>query len=331
MPLTSEQKSIIFTRLRDGVPIRDIAGALGINKKTVLLAKSKIREHGSIVRNPGSGRPKVSTDDEDTTLINYLRDNPFGTAIKAKEETHFPGSSITARRRIRGSELKNRCSANKIYLTELNKQRRVQFAHEYQNQLWESVVFSDEKTFQSCNNGKVRVYRPINTRYDERYTHKTNQSGRFSVNVWGWISARGPGVCQFVQGRLTAGTYCNILNNVMVPSVEAIFGDQNYIFQQDNAPIHTARIVKDYFRQNNIQVLPWPSKSPDLNPLENVWGEMTKFMYKHDFHPRNEEELRQGINAAWDNITQEYTRSLVLSMPRRLQKVNENNGAMTKY
>lgn len=75
MPLTSEQKSIIFTRLRDGVPIRDIADALGINKKTVLLAKSKIREHGNIVRNPGSGRPKVSTDDEDINLINYLRDN----------------------------------------------------------------------------------------------------------------------------------------------------------------------------------------------------------------------------------------------------------------
>ena len=58
---------------------------------------------------------------------------------------------------------------------------------------------------------------------------------------------------------------------------------------------------------------------------------MTKFMYKHDFHSRNEEELRQGINAAWDNITQEYTKSLVLSMPRRLEKVTENNGAMTKY
>ena len=58
---------------------------------------------------------------------------------------------------------------------------------------------------------------------------------------------------------------------------------------------------------------------------------MTKVMYKHDFHSRNEEELRQGINATWDNITQEYTRSLVLSMPRHLQNVIENNGAMTKY
>ena len=96
--------------------------------------------------------------------------------------------------------------------------------------------------YQMCNNGKIRVYRPRNMRYDEIYTNKTNQSGRFSINIWGWISARGPGVLQIVQGRLTAAVYRDILRRVMIPSVGVVYGE-DYIFQHDNALIRKARII----------------------------------------------------------------------------------------
>lgn len=330
--LTPQQKAIIYSRLQDGDFIRDIADELGVNKNTVLLAKGKIARHGTIIRKAGSGPPKISTEDEDRRLLNYLRDHPFETAIKAKEETNFPGSANTARDRVRNSDIRSRCAANKIFLTERNKQGRLEFAHEYlnENNFWETVIFSDEKTFQSCNNGRIRVYRPSGMRYDEIYTHKTNQSGRFSINVCGWISARGPGVCQIVEGRLTAPVYVNILNEVMIPSINAVYG-QNFTFQHDNAPIHTARIVQNFLQENNIAVLPWPSKSPDLNPIENIWGKMVKSMYKHDFRPRNRDELRYRINQAWDEVTGELCRNLVLSMPQRLQEVINRNGSMTKY
>jgi len=330
--LTPEQKAIIYCRLRDGVAIRDIADELGVSKNTVLLAKQKIARHGTILRNAGSGPPKISNEDQDRWLVNYLRDNPFETAVKAKEETNFPGSANTARYRIRNSDIRSRCASNKILLTERNKQGRLEFAHEYlnQNNLWGTVIFSDEKTFQSCNNGRIRVYRPSGMRYDEGYTHKTNQSGRFSINVCGWISARGPGVCQIVEARLTADVYVNILHEVMIPSINAVYG-ANFIFQHDNAPIHTARIVQNFLQENNITVLPWPSKSPDLNPIENIWGAMVKSIYQHDFRPRNRNELCLRINQAWDEVTAELCRNLVLGMPQRLQEVIDRNGSMTKY
>lgn len=54
-------------------------------------------------------------------------------------------------------------------------------------------------------------------------------------------------------------------------------------------------------------------------------------MYENDFRPQNVEELQQKIVETWQEITPEYTRELVSSMPRRLQNVIDSNGAMTKY
>jgi hypothetical protein len=163
-----------------------------------------------------------------------MHENPFATAVKAREETNFPGSVRTARRRIKQAGLKNSAAARKPFLTEENKRHRVEFATNFLNEneeFWTSVVFTDEKTFQSCYNGRLRVYRPRNSRFHERYIHQVTNSGRFSVNVWGWISVHGPGICWRIDGRFTAVHYRDISENIMLPSVQQIFPN-NFVFQQ---------------------------------------------------------------------------------------------------
>lgn len=230
--ITENQKAILITRILDGEAIRTIANELGIDKNTVLLAKKKLQRDGSIRRKQGSGRSRISTEDDDTRLVNFLRENPFDTAVKAKDESRFPGSIITARRRIRKTELRNYCAANKFFLTPVNKTARLEFAQHYlgQDNFWQNVIFSDEKIFKSYHDGRLRVYRPRAARYSERYVNSINRTGYFSVNVWAWISSRGRGVCLIVQDRLTANVYKNILENVMLPSVTNLLGE-NFTFQ----------------------------------------------------------------------------------------------------
>ena len=62
----------------------------------------------------------------------------------------------------------------------------------------------------------------------------------------------------------------------MLPSVRSIYLNNSFIYQQDNCPVHTANAIKDWFQNNNVEVLPWPSFSPDINKIENVWAIIVK-------------------------------------------------------
>lgn len=95
----------------------------------------------------------------------------------------------------------------------------------------EQSYFLDEKTFQTDRHQKTHLYRPANTRYDDRYIQPTRRSGRISAAIWGWISRDGPGEMTFISGRLNSVVYCDILEGVLIPTVDICYGGMaNVVF-----------------------------------------------------------------------------------------------------
>lgn len=231
--LNDNQKMRAVALLENGWSLQRIADDLQVCKTSIYKLKRKWNETHTVTYNHAGGRPKVSNQEIDETLIENLRNNPFKSAVNAIEDTNFPGSRWTAYRRIKNSDLRNFCAARKCALTENHKINRLHFANTYINEgdMWENVIFSDEKVFQSTHNGSVRVYRPPNSRYIHQYVKPTHNSGRFSVTFWAWISMQGPGECLRLGQRLTSVVYRDILQDVMLPSVTQAHGN-NYIFQQ---------------------------------------------------------------------------------------------------
>ncbi len=91
-----------------------------------------------------------------------------------------------------------------------------------------------------------------------------------SVMIWAAMSSAGVGPLCFLKSTVNAAIYQEILEHFMLPSADKLYGDADFIFQQDLAPAHTAKCTKSWFNDNGVTVLDWPANSPDLNPIENL-------------------------------------------------------------
>ncbi len=96
---------------------------------------------------------------------------------------------------------------------------------------------------------------------------------------------------------------------------------------QHNHPKHTAKMTTALLLK--VRVMEWPSMSPDLNPIEHMWGILKRKVEKH--HVSNIQQLRDVIMEEWKRMPATTCAALVNSMPRRIKAVLDNNGAPTKY
>ena len=147
--------------------------------------------------------------------------------------------------------------------------------------------------------------------------------------VSGAFSYRSVGHLLAVEGNIKAQDYIKIIENGVLPSAERLCGLERYILQQDNAPVHTARVTTAFLKDNGVTVLDWPGQSPDLNPIENVWSKLGHIVQRQ--HYANKHELFGALLTTWNSLEGDYLHSLVDSMPNRMLAVIKAKGGATRY
>lgn len=193
------------------------------------------------------------------------------------------------------------------------------------------VVFSDETRLEAVTENVRLIRRRPRERFHEDTVVRTVKHPP-AIMIWSCISGEGLGPLYYVTGTMNQIQYKSVMESVLIPYIHSLeSGDVAYQFMQDGAPCHTAKSIKNLFSESNLQVLPWPGNSPDLNPIENVWNGLKRIVYSSP-NPTLA-VLKANIEDAWRNNPDLKTlaASCINSMPRRIAAVIKAKGGLTKY
>ncbi len=144
--------------------------------------------------------------------------------------------------------------------------------------------------------------------------------------VWGCMSAVGTGELQFIEETMNANMYGDILKQSMIPSLRRL--GRRAVFQHDNDPKHTSKMTTVLLKKLRVKVMDWPSMSPDLNPIEHMWGILKLKMEERKVS--NIHHLCDVVMEEWKRTPVATSEALVNSIPKRVKAVLENNGGHTK-
>ena len=135
------------------------------------------------------------------------------------------------------------------------------------------------------------------------------------------------------RGGVTAKVYIEVLREYLPTILE-----HDSVFMQDNAPIHKAYKVTEFFEEIRIEVIAWLPYSLDLNPIENLWKMLKAEIDKA--HPKlkgmgNSQAVMDFIvkcaQEAWETLALELLNKMAKGMQKRVDAVKAANGWYTKY
>ncbi|GFV04211.1 transposable element Tcb2 transposase [Trichonephila clavipes] len=204
-------------------------------------------------------------------------------------------SRKTVARRLRGGGLYARRPVVCVPLTRQHRTARLQWCREHNNwteQDWACVLFSDESK--------------------DRYP-------TCSIMVWAGITIIGLTRLHVVaNGTMTGQRY---IDEVLLPHVRLFRGavGDKFVFMDDNATCHRTLAVQDFLDSEGIQRLIRPARSPDLNPIENVWDALERQVAGRNYPPTNKNTLIHALTEEWDKLPQQLLDNVVQSILRRVE------------
>ena len=252
------QRNMAIGMLTGGMMVKDVAQHFHVSESAISRLRTKYRQTGTIKDRTRPGRPRKTTRRGDNFIVTSSRRNRFLSSTRiAGLVRNATGTRIcpkTVRNRLRAARLRGRRPYVGVPLTPANRRIRLNWTrahHCWTRQQWNQVVFTDESRFNlKFADGRLRVWRRDGERMDPA---NVIQQDRF-------------------HGNLNDMRYCNeIVQPALLPFLRQ---GHATIFQQDNARCHVARHKMNFLQTNNVNVLDWPARSPDISPIEHLWDHL---------------------------------------------------------
>lgn len=333
-------KGIAKPRMNPDIRTQIIAFAMQGMQKTKIAEKvqcsrgcvhytlAKFKRTGKVTDLPSPNRKSVIKKEQLDKLIARCRQYSYASARELRDKEKLTCSISTVKRILKKYNLSGYRAVIKQKLSESHMQKRVEFANQMIADDWKNVIFSDEKTMQNYYNSRPYVRRPRGQAYNERYVIRMDKTRKFKINMWGYITPTNYQLFK-LPDKHDSESYVEVLKKSKIPELA-----KEKKFMQDNARIHTSKLSKEYLDENKIDILDWPARSPDLNPIENVWAQMQKLVYKLISlrgPPKSKDQLFLLCKYSFDESCKKYLSALYASMPKRVQQVIKLNGKTTKY
>lgn len=281
--VTSGLRKPVVAMIEGGIKQTIVADRLGIPKSTISDIWKRYVRRGNIENTHRCGRAPYLTDRDQRRLLKFVCGNRRKTLDEVTAELNdyrntvndVQVSSKTIDRNLKNQGYRRRVVKKTMVVREVNLRKRVTFCFDKRNltveNYWKDVIFSDESQIVIGNDNRIFIWR----RKDEAYRPACicpRSHRKLSVMIWGCITHHGVGTVCSVNGTINSLKYIEILEENLWPVLARHFANQNYIFQQDNAPVHKARVVSEYFTNHGIPVLEWPPQSPDPEISSKMCG-----------------------------------------------------------
>lgn len=307
-----------------------IARELDIPYTTVSRVVKNWETMKKIERKKGSGRKKSLSKSDQVRIALYVKRYPKSTLSQVKRALDLKVAHNTIRKVLINKGFQARLTVKKPLLTEAHKTARVQWCLKYKDktpEYWERVVFSDESPFHVIFQQREQTWIRSN---DPPLITETKKFPT-KINVWGGFCATGVTDLVKIEGNMDKFQFKYILENFCTKFMRQKFRMKRNKgkLQMDNDPKHKSKLVKSYLKQEHMFVFDWPSQSPDLNPIENIWSELDRKTKRDGIN--SGEELFEALSSEWKKLSPEYLKKLARSMPKRINLVIKNKGNPIKY